>query len=290
MKIGCYSYNIDQKVFESNYLSQWIEKNNDIVIVSLQELDMTKEGCTQGNKKSQLGLEWKKNLLETLNQINASQNNQYDCIEMEEMGSVGIYFFCKTTLTSEISSVETRYLPFGVEGSATKGCVCISCTIQNKQFVFISSHLEAHDFNLQKRNDQYHLIKEKIQFSHGNIFNCDYLFWMGDLNYRVDLDDQKVRELIEQNDINKLLEHDQLLVNKRTNGIFEEMNEGIISFKPTFKTIIGSNGYSTQRTPSFCDRVLYYSRNSNVIVEKYCSYPSLLGSDHYPISCQFLLK
>ena len=113
---------------------------------------------------------------------------------------------------------------------------------------------------------------------------------MGDLNYRIDLDDMKVRELIKTNNINELLQYDQLFINKQSQGIFKEMKEEKITFLPTFKTIIRSNEYSQQRIPSYCDRILYWSKESNIIGDEYCSYPLLTQSDHFPISCQFLIK
>ena len=65
-----------------------------------------------------------------------------------------------------------------------------------------------------------HLPSGSIDLGHGpkassstlphRIEDHEFVFWTGDLNYRVDLSDEEVKGLIVKQDWNALLEHDQV--------------------------------------------------------------------------------
>ncbi|KNC75503.1 hypothetical protein SARC_11974, partial [Sphaeroforma arctica JP610] len=69
---------------------------------------------------------------------------------------------------------------------------------------------------------------------------------------------------------------------------------GEIGFEPTFKVLRNepAGHYLEQRVPSFCDRILFHSapsRRSNVAVVEYRNVPSLMTSDHKPVTATFAL-
>jgi hypothetical protein len=136
---------------------------------------------------------------------------------------------------------------------------------------------------------------EKVKDS---IWECDYLIWLGDLNFRIEADDVHVRDLIknitatEPYDFSPLLEDDQLL--KYKGDLFPQFMEGVIQFKPTYKLDIGTNVYDTsekRRVPAWCDRVLYRAppegTPSQMQLLEYKSHPDTRYSDHTPVSALF---
>lgn len=93
------------------------------------------------------------------------------------------------------------------------------------------------------------------------LFDCDHLFWAGDLNYRVSFPDGFVREKIAAKEFELLLMKDQLTEQQASGLVFPQFVEAPISFPPTYKFDAGTSLYDTsekKRVPSWCDRILYF--------------------------------
>lgn len=45
---------------------------------------------------------------------------------------------------------------------ANKSACCVSFNLGQTRMLFISCHLEAHDGNLNKRNEQWHLVHDRF--------------------------------------------------------------------------------------------------------------------------------
>lgn len=61
------------------------------------------------------------------------------------------------------------------------------------------------------------------------------IFWFGDLNYRLYLEDNLARHLIKKQDWRGLQEFDQLRREQEEGGVFQGWREGNIEFPPTYK-------------------------------------------------------
>ena len=67
------------------------------------------------------------------------------------------------------------------------------------------------------------------------IENHTHVIWLGDLNYRIDLDIEAVRSYIELGNLEKLFENDQLIRQKSVSAAFRKFHEPTITFNPTYK-------------------------------------------------------
>ena len=114
----------------------------------------------------------------------------------------------------------------------------------------------------------------------------------GDLNYRIDLPRETVLSAIRRNDLDKLLEHDQLLVQRRKNPGFRlrPFSEAPITFAPTYKYNVGGDEYDTsekKRTPAWCDRIYYRGAVGKITPMRYQRH-EVYASDHRPVSGGFV--
>ncbi|XP_057594645.1 synaptojanin-2 isoform X2 [Hippopotamus amphibius kiboko] len=153
----------------------------------------------------------------------------------------------------------------GMGGKAgNKGAVAIRLQLHSSSFCFICSHLTAGQSQVKERNEDYREITQKLSFPMGrNIFSHDYVFWCGDFNYRIDLTYEEVFYFVKRQDWKKLLEFDQLQLQKSSGKIFKDFHEGTIDFGPTYKYDVGSAAYDTSdkcRTPAWTDRVLWWRK------------------------------
>ncbi|KAF7456257.1 Phosphatidylinositol phosphate phosphatase [Cryptosporidium felis] len=177
----------------------------------------------------------------------------------------------------------------------------------------------------------------------------DLVILAGDFNFRLQLPRQRVSELIQSQKLDDLLSFDQFLIETSSKagsdsisgtanenvaeektgletktaktdsnpGVLSRLKEAKISFFPTYKFIRGEYNYDQSRTPSWCDRILVFSRDlrtgsyrgpelpprrvdslpgspplssSNFTITNYTSNPRYLISDHHPISAIVTLE
>jgi hypothetical protein len=124
------------------------------------------------------------------------------------------------------------------------------------------------------------------------VLDHEICFFNGDMNYRIDLPRETVLTCIRRNDLDKLLEHDQLLAQRRKNPGFRlrPFSEAPIAFAPTYKYNVGSDDYDTsekKRTPAWCDRIYYRAAIGKTTCLSYQRH-EVYASDHRPVSAAFI--
>ncbi|KAJ1959159.1 hypothetical protein IWQ62_004724 [Dispira parvispora] len=124
------------------------------------------------------------------------------------------------------------------------------------------------------------------------LFGHDYVIWMGDLNYRIPLEVNKVKSLLDAQQLKYLQDFDQLNVEKANHRAFAGFEENTIQFPPTYKYEIGTSQYDPKRAPAWCDRILWWSPLSTDFITQrtYACHMELTSSDHKPVSSLFDVK
>ncbi|KAJ3560511.1 hypothetical protein NP233_g10791 [Leucocoprinus birnbaumii] len=185
---------------------------------------------------------------------------------------------------------------------------------------FVNAHLAAFDEMVDRRNQEFHELSRRLLFARSldengnavyeddydtqgrpatvNIYETDVLFWMGDLNYRVDIPDQEFRRLLAEKDWDERLEvlirYDQLKKSMSTAKAFDGFHEHPIAHLPSYRFSPGLGmdelGYDQKRRPAWTDRILYVSNTlCSVEQQSYDSYPQITMSDHRPVAADFLV-
>ncbi|XP_032341145.1 synaptojanin-2 isoform X2 [Camelus ferus] len=194
-----------------------------------------------------------------------SRSHRYILLTSAQLVGVCLYIFVRPYHVPFIRDVATDTVKTGMGGKAgNKGAVAIRFQFHSTSFCFICSHLTAGQSQVKERNEDYREITQKLSFPTGrNVFSHDYVFWCGDFNYRIDLTYEEVFYFVKRQDWKKLLEFDQLQLQKSSGKIFKDFHEGIIDFGPTYKYDVGSAAYDTSdkcRTPAWTDRVLWWRK------------------------------
>lgn len=201
---------------------------------------------------------------------------------------------------------------------ANKGGMVVSFKVGDTSLAFVNCHLAAHQGEAATRNANVKTIMEGTcsdAFAYLRDAQAgldvdqahDHVFWMGDMNYRVDwahndnnLDPTSASfanymKIVYSGDFSALLKKDQLIKGRGNKEVLDQFQEGPITFPPTFKFKIGAQKYSKQRLPAWCDRVLWKSRAfwSNFHPLQQLAYswsPDVSASDHKPVYSTFQLK
>uniref|UniRef100_A0A8K9XV57 phosphatidylinositol-3,4,5-trisphosphate 5-phosphatase n=1 Tax=Oncorhynchus mykiss TaxID=8022 RepID=A0A8K9XV57_ONCMY len=188
-----------------------------------------------------------------------------------------------------------------------KGAVGVSFMFNGTSFGFVNSHLTSGSEKKLRRNQNYVSILRFLNLGDKKLNPFDithrftHLFWLGDLNYRIELPSTEAESIvtkIKQQQYQELLCRDQLTIEKGEGKVFLHYDEEEITFAPTYRferdtrekyayTKAKATG-TKYNLPSWCDRVL---RRSYPLVHVFCqSYGctnDIMTSDHSPVFSTF---
>jgi hypothetical protein len=221
----------------------------DVLIVGLEEIDMSFKSVVTGNSSN--SDRWTEFLSMAKTLIS---DGQFDVVASHSMGGVYCAALIRQPIIPLLRDVEIWATKLGANGMlANKAAVMFRCTIGEASLASIACHLSPHDQNWEQRNGQWHELVSQLD---GNI---DYIIFMGDLNYRIDMTYEKCINLINSRNLAELIASDQLQRTRQTDPIIGTFMEAPIRFNPTFKFDKNSDVYDTsakRRVPSWTDRVL----------------------------------
>lgn len=130
------------------------------------------------------------------------------------------------------------------------------------------------------------------------IFEHDVVFWLGDLNYRMNAPPDKVMTWIRTKDWQALYNADELQHQLKQSALFMGLKEGPICFPPTYKLRLYDDEYATdengelKRVPAYTDRILWKTgvddkgKERQVNLKEY-NWAKVYSSDHRPVYARF---
>ncbi|KAF8705778.1 hypothetical protein HU200_030982 [Digitaria exilis] len=221
-------------------------------------------------------------------------------IVSKQMVGIFLTVWVKRGLRKCVQNLKVSTVGVGAMGYiGNKGAVSVSMSIYQTMFCFVCTHLAAGEKpgDVHKRNADVQEIHRRTRFPapgdqqlFRDIHNHDRIFWLGDLNYRLDVSYERAHELISTKSWSKLAEMDQLKRELRKGRAFDGWTEGILEFAPTYKYAVGSGKYigdehkGGRRTPAWCDRVLSYGKGLRLLGYRRSE---LSLSDHRPVTATY---
>jgi len=140
---------------------------------------------------------------------------------------------------------------------------------------------------VEERNSDYRTIVNQLRFQKGKtIASHQNVVWLADTNYRIDLENDVVRSLVQRDELDGLLAADQLKQVMDAGIAFSGYQEGPLLFRPTYRYDLGSDTYDTSekmRIPAWTDRILYQGSLDLAVYNR----AELKSSDHRPVFALF---
>ncbi|XP_072180277.1 phosphatidylinositol 3,4,5-trisphosphate 5-phosphatase 1-like [Diadema setosum] len=204
-----------------------------------------------------------------------------------------------------ISHVRESTVKTGIANAlGNKGAVGVSFYFNGTSFCFVNCHLTSGTEKCLRRNNNFHDILKGLSLGNKglNLFDLNnqfhHVFWLGDLNYRIDWNVQEILQNIHVKNYDVLIDHDQLKIEKDQGHIFVAFDEDEITFPPTYRYEIGHRSvYAYKKVkktgvrinqPSWCDRVLWKSYpETHVVNTTYGCTTDIVTSDHSPVFATF---
>lgn len=284
------SWNVNGQSPFANPIDSWLTCDPfppDVYAIGFQELDLSREAFLFNDSPREQ--EW----LKACN-LGLHYKASYVKVRLIRLVGMMLIVFVKKELEPHITNVAAETVGTGLmRKMGNKGGVAIRLDLHNTSICFVNSHLAAHVEEYHRRNQDYHEICSRIVFNQFQppkyIKDHDQIYWLGDLNYRIDeLTTEEIKAMIDQKAFDVLLLHDQLRKQMAAQRVFVGYKEHSINHWPTYKYDTGTNEWDTSeknRPPAWCDRILWSGGPTQPII--YRSHPKLLLSDHKPISCLF---
>ncbi|KFV67736.1 Phosphatidylinositol 3,4,5-trisphosphate 5-phosphatase 1, partial [Dryobates pubescens] len=265
---------------------------HDIYVIGTQE-------DPQGEK------EWMETLRQSLQEITSIS---FKVIAIHTLWNIRIVVLAKPEHENRISHICTDNVKTGIANTlGNKGAVGVSFMFNGTSFGFVNSHLTSGSEKKHRRNQNYMNILRFLTLGDKKLspFNITHrfthLFWLGDLNYRVEQPPSEAENIIQkirQQQYPELLAFDQLLIERKDQKVFLHFEEEEITFAPTYRFERGTRekyAYTKQKAtgmkynlPSWCDRVLWKSYPMvHVVCQSYGCTTDIMTSDHSPVFATF---
>uniref|UniRef100_A0A7E4W1F0 IPPc domain-containing protein n=1 Tax=Panagrellus redivivus TaxID=6233 RepID=A0A7E4W1F0_PANRE len=274
------------------YFQDWLlfdtEHLPDFVVIGLQEMDLALGTYVTDNtiREDQWLYALKRNLPTVYEQVNTVR-------------LVGIFLTIYRRADSRIpitTSVYTAIIATGFLKFGNKGGVGVSFDMNNTSVCFVNAHFAAGS-ELSKRNQDFREISQ-MRFTNGRgIYDHDIVFWLGDLNYRLDTNMSQIEviQTIEAGQWKDLQQYDQLQRQQALGVAFNGFKELLsLPFRPTYKFDTGTTNWDSsekQRVPAWCDRILHWAKDKHIKVSQseYTSVERVEFSDHKPVRAVYRL-
>uniref|UniRef100_A0A8C9Y3P9 phosphatidylinositol-3,4,5-trisphosphate 5-phosphatase n=1 Tax=Sander lucioperca TaxID=283035 RepID=A0A8C9Y3P9_SANLU len=225
----------------------------------------------------------------------------YKPIAVQTLWNIKIAVLVKPEHENRISHVGMSSVKTGIANTlGNKGAVGVSFMFNGTSFGFVNCHLTSGNEKIARRNQNYLDILRLLSLGDKQLSSFDislrftHLFWLGDLNYRLDMDIQEILNYINRKEFDPLLKVDQLNLEREKNKVFLRFAEEEISFPPTYRYERGSRDtYVWQKqkatgmrtnVPSWCDRILWKSYpETHIVCNSYGCTDDIVTSDHSPV-------
>lgn len=227
--------------------------------------------------------------------LTAHMGPEYTNVGEETLAATHLVLFARTAKMNLVSGVAVAKVATGFgDVIGNKGGVGVCCDVGKTSFLFINAHFQAHQENVEGRNADFQKINTKLALRpiDGNPNVCDRfqrVFFMGDLNYRVNGNRKMVDALLTQGMSEVMLANDQLMQQMRDKEVFQGFCEGAVIFPPTYKFDKNCDVYDTSakaRVPSWTDRILWKDHD-RVVLLKYDACETIKISDHRAVFAVF---
>ena len=275
-----------------NNLDLWLQpsKRFDVYVVSAQEANYDLEKGGSGNDAKNAEQHF-------FSLIEGVLGEEYVRVSQLSLLHIRMCAYVARKHAFKISNVRKGAVATGIGNViGNKGGCFVSFSFNETSMCFVGCHLAAREERYEQRCTNVQQIISGINAKQpaglGPDTWFDYMFWTGDLNYRLTADREQVCKWAIEGDIERLLESDQLMQARRDKKAFYQWTEPPITFSPSYRFDRGSSAFSEEkmRTPSYCDRVLFKSKPGTApVVTAYDCVHEITTSDHHPVYASMIV-
>ena len=153
IKIAITTWNLAEstpRVADCEFIKQF--QDEDIVVIGVQECEDLRPRTSEGRRS----LAW--SVLQRY-----ALGPEFVRLKKLRMGGIQLSVFASKNFSQEVQDVRGICVPCGIGNvMVNKGAVCAQISVRNTSIGLVNVHLAAHEHALQRRNEDYIRIKDKI--------------------------------------------------------------------------------------------------------------------------------
>ena len=242
--------------------------------------------------------------------VKACLGDRYFVVRGQALAAINLTVFAHESIREDINSHSSDVVATGLANTfGNKGGCGISFCVGKTSFLFVGSHMAAHQHKVKARNRDFSNIDKNLNLQRpaGIVWKIDhenkeeanavsdrfhYVFWLGDFNYRINGTRKAVDKMLAFRMHAALVANDQLLIEKSCGNAFDRFSEGPLNFLPTYKFDKNCDTYDSSkkaRIPSWTDRILWRTNQAPGVLRllAYDSETSVKMSDHRAVRAVF---
>ncbi|KAF8888850.1 Endonuclease/exonuclease/phosphatase [Infundibulicybe gibba] len=289
----------------------------DVFVLGFQELDLSTEALIYSTSTTREDA-WCMAVFASLGE----KAIMYEKVASRQLVGILIVAIVKKSLKSRFTNAQTCAAGAGILGiMGNKGATAMRMefrppldddadieSVAPISLTFVNSHLAAFDEMFEKRNSDFQDLSKRLVFGSGSVqardseldsvsapiqvYECDALFWMVNLNYRLNLPDGHVRDILSSeqwdNKYDTLLKYDQVFQVLLGARFHMASHCSTYRFSPGIPR--DKMGYDTKRKPAWTDRILHLVNPTTGLCQmSYSGFPEITMSDHRPVGADFHL-
>lgn len=257
--------------------------NPDIVYFGFQELVELKMKF-----KSMMSLLNVDKIIRDWKLIFAENLSNYKIYFDENIIGLQSFLLVRSSSNNAVLSIDPQLIKLGMMNIGNKGAIKLVMNFNGYLIEISNCHLSAgqNEESYQGRlKDLQAIFAKNVETIEGSRINCGFL--LGDFNFKVRNNIPEVLQILKSaKDPYKMLQNfDELTDACRILPEINHFREEKVCFPPTYKYFMGESEFDTSsdRTPSWCDRIIYSSnRLQSFKIIDYFAIP-LHVSDHLPV-------
>jgi hypothetical protein len=294
------TWNVNGQEPSDEDITPWLLPNTsasapapDVYVIGFQEIvDLTAQNVLYVTDQTN-SFAWERHIQKVVTERTA---DGYVLVKTRQLVGVLLMVYVRKALVGDVRSLGVNMVKLGYGGmTGNKGAIGVRMELGATSVCFVCAHLAAGQKNVEERNQNWNDAQQTLKFGRRNQWSVDshdLSIWLGDFNYRIDVEREDVIDAVKKGDYKPLIAADQLQQERAAGRAFNGYHEGAITFAPTYKYDVGTDIYDTSekaRSPAYTDRVLYKlatDAHVNVQLLDY-SRAELKASDHRPVRALF---
>jgi hypothetical protein len=210
---------------------------------------------------------------------------------------IAIFTFVRKDVAMFVANIETCCVPTGIGGvGGNKGATIVFLTYKHTSIALVNCHLAAGVTHVKSRNRNAMDVLSRATVGRRGLsleVGCDYCFFFGDLNYRVETLFETAAAAVDGKKWQLLWPYDQLPPEQQSGRALHGFVEGSLNFCPSYRWKTGVVELSNKngQAASWCDRILLHQHEDfSSRCLSYTSVPSIITSDHRPVYALFRVE
>jgi hypothetical protein len=294
------TWNVNGQEPSNEDITPWLLPNTsasapapDVYVIGFQEIvDLTAQNVLYVTDQTN-SFAWERHIQKVVTERTA---DGYVLIKTRQLVGVLLMVYVRKALVGDVRSLGVNMVKLGYGGmTGNKGAIGVRLELGATSLCFVCAHLAAGQKNVEERNQNWNDAQQTLKFGRRNQWSVDshdLSIWLGDFNYRIDLEREDVIDAVKKGDYKPLIAADQLQQERAAGRAFTGYHEGAITFAPTYKYDVGTDIYDTSekaRSPAYTDRVLYKVATDAHVGVQLLDYSraELKASDHRPVRALF---